>query len=382
MKIGVFICHCGSNIAGTVDCGKVAEIAKTYPDVAFSTDTMYTCSEPGQEEIVAAIKEHKLDGVVVASCTPRMHEPTFRRTVERAGLNKYMFEMANIREHVSWIGKDKEANTNKAAELVRIAVEKLRRDNPLFSKSFESTKRVLVIGGGVAGIQAALDCADAGLDVLLVERESHIGGKMAKLDKTFPTVDCSSCILGPKMVDVAQHPKITLMAASEVTNVSGYVGNFTVTVKKKATYVDWSKCTGCGACAAVCPNSVISIIPEHKRKPVVLCQNKDKGALTRKACTAGCIGCMKCAKACPKEAITVENNLARIDQDKCIGCQLCVKECPVGVIHVPAGQVLGQNIKKDVVFIFNDGLVDASLHKGPGGNNLPLVQLGQIRHPL
>ena len=145
MKIGVFICHCGSNIAGTVDCGKVAEIAKTYPDVAFSTDTMYTCSEPGQEEIVAAIKEHKLDGVVVASCTPRMHEPTFRRTVERAGLNKYMFEMANIREHVSWIGKDKEANTNKAAELVRIAVEKLRRDNPLFSKSFESTKRVLVI---------------------------------------------------------------------------------------------------------------------------------------------------------------------------------------------------------------------------------------------
>ena len=218
MKIGVFICHCGSNIAGTVDCGKVAEIAKTYPDVAFSTDTMYTCSEPGQEEIVAAIKEHKLDGVVVASCTPRMHEPTFRRTVERAGLNKYMFEMANIREHVSWIGKDKEANTNKAAELVRIAVEKLRRDNPLFSKSFESTKRVLVIGGGVAGIQAALDCADAGLDVLLVERESHIGGKMAKLDKTFPTVDCSSCILGPKMVDVAQHPKITLMAASEVTN--------------------------------------------------------------------------------------------------------------------------------------------------------------------
>ena len=155
MKIGVFICHCGSNIAGTVDCGKVAEIAKTYPDVAFSTDTMYTCSEPGQEEIVAAIKEHKLDGVVVASCTPRMHEPTFRRTVERAGLNKYMFEMANIREHVSWIGKDKEANTNKAAELVRIAVEKLRRDNPLFSKSFESTKRVLVIGGGVAGIQAA-----------------------------------------------------------------------------------------------------------------------------------------------------------------------------------------------------------------------------------
>ena len=178
MKIGVFICHCGSNIAGTVDCGKVAEIAKTYPDVAFSTDTMYTCSEPGQEEIVAAIKEHKLDGVVVASCTPRMHEPTFRRTVERAGLNKYMFEMANIREHVSWIGKDKEANTNKAAELVRIAVEKLRRDNPLFSKSFESTKRVLVIGGGVAGMEAARVAAAKGHEVVLFEKSAQLGGQL------------------------------------------------------------------------------------------------------------------------------------------------------------------------------------------------------------
>ena len=189
MKIGVFICHCGSNIAGTVDCGKVAEIAKTYPDVAFSTDTMYTCSEPGQEEIVAAIKEHKLDGVVVASCTPRMHEPTFRRTVERAGLNKYMFEMANIREHVSWIGKDREANTNKAAELVRLAVEKLRRDKPLYAKQFDVTTRVLVMGGGGAGIQAALDAAEGGVEVVMVERESTIGGKMAKLDKTFPTID-------------------------------------------------------------------------------------------------------------------------------------------------------------------------------------------------
>ena len=207
MKLGVFICHCGSNIAATVDCKAVADAALAYPDVVYATDTMYTCSEPGQEEIIAAIKEHQLDGVVVASCTPRMHEPTFRRTLTRAGLNKYMFEMANIREHVSWIGKDKEANTNKAAELVRLAVEKLRRNSPLFSKSFEATKRVLVIGGGVAGIQAALDCADAGLDVVLVERESHIGGKMAKLDKTFPTVDCSSCILGPKMVDVAQQDR-------------------------------------------------------------------------------------------------------------------------------------------------------------------------------
>ena len=220
-------------------------------------------------------------------------------------------EMANIREHVSWIGKDKEANTNKAAELVRIAVEKLRRDNPLFSKSFESTKRVLVIGGGVAGIQAALDCADAGLDVLLVERESHIGGKMAKLDKTFPTVDCSSCILGPKMVDVAQHPKITLMAASEVTNVSGYVGNFTVTVKKKATYVDWSKCTGCGACMDKCP---------AKKTPDKF--NEFVGPTTAIN--------IPFPQAIPKKATINAEFCRKLTSGK---CGVCAKVCPTGAIN-------------------------------------------------
>ena len=197
MRIGVFVCHCGSYIAGTVDVAEVAERARHYPDVVYADDPMYTCAEPGQQAIEQAIHDYKLDGVVVASCTPRMHEPTFRRTVERAGLNPYMFEMANIREHVSWIGKDKEANTNKAAELVLMAVEKLRRNRPLSPKAFEVTKKVLIIVGGVAGTQAALDCADGGVPVILVEREATIGGKMAKLDKTFPTVDCSACILGP-----------------------------------------------------------------------------------------------------------------------------------------------------------------------------------------
>ena len=173
MKIGVFVCHCGSNIEATVDTATVAKIALTYPDVVFSEDTMYTCSEPGQENIVQAIKTHGLDGVVVASCSPRMHEPTFRRTVERAGLNRYMFEMANIREHVSWIGRDREANTNKAAELVRLAVEKLRRNTPLYAKQFDVTKRVLVIGGGVAGIQAALDAADSGIGVVIGGARKH-----------------------------------------------------------------------------------------------------------------------------------------------------------------------------------------------------------------
>ena len=244
MKIGVFICHCGSNIEGTVDTAQVAAASREFPEVTFATDTMYACSEPGQEGIINAIKEHDLDGIVVASCSPRMHETTFRRAMERAGLNRYMFEMANIREHVSWVGKDRKANTRKATDLVHMATEKLRRDKPLYSSQFDVTKRVLVVGGGVAGIQAALDCADGGLDVVLVEREPTIGGKMAKLDKTFPTVDCSSCVLGPRMVDISQNQKISLHTLSEVQQVNGYVGNFEVQINKKSSvcglgFVHW-----------------------------------------------------------------------------------------------------------------------------------------------
>jgi heterodisulfide reductase subunit A len=254
MRIGVFVCQCGTNIASTVDTEKVAEEARKLPDVVYATTYMYTCSEPGQQEIQRAIQEHNLQGVVVAACSPRMHEPTFRRAVEKAGLNRYMFEMANIREHVSWVSNDREANTKKAIDLVRMAVAKLRFNQPLFPSRVPINKRVMVIGGGVAGIQAALDCADAGLEVVLVERKASIGGKMAQLDKTFPTIDCSSCILGPKMVDVAQKENITLYAYSEVESVSGYVGNFTVKIRKKATYVDWKACTGCGVCMEKCPS--------------------------------------------------------------------------------------------------------------------------------
>ncbi|EPR44344.1 4Fe-4S ferredoxin iron-sulfur binding domain-containing protein [Desulfovibrio sp. X2] len=310
MKIGVFVCHCGSNIEATVDTAAVAEAARSYPDVAFATDVMYACSEPGQDAIIDTVRGKGLDGVVVASCSPRMHEPTFRRAVERAGLNRYMLEMANIREHVSWIGKNREANTNKAAELVRLAVEKLRQDRALFPKSFEVTKRVLVIGGGVAGIQAALDCAEGGLDVVLVEKSSTIGGKMAKLDKTFPTVDCSSCILGPKMVDVSQNDKISLYAYSEIEEIGGYVGNFEVKIRKKAAYVDWSLCTGCGLCMEKCPSkkshdafnegvgqtTAINIpFPQAIPKKAVIdpkfCRQFIKGK------------CGVCAKVCPSGAI-------------------------------------------------------------------------------
>ena len=180
MRIGVFVCQCGTNIAGTVDTEAVAGEALTFADVAYATSYMYTCSEPGQQEIQRAVREHNLQGVVVAACSPRMHEPTFRRAVEKAGLNRYMFEMANIREHVSWIGNDRVANTRKAVDLVRMAVAKLRFNQPLIPSKMPVNKRVLVIGGGVAGIQAALDCAEGGLDVVMVERRPSIGGKMAQ----------------------------------------------------------------------------------------------------------------------------------------------------------------------------------------------------------
>jgi len=254
VRVGVFICHCGNNIAGTVDVARVAAEARKMPGVVFATNYMYTCSEPGQNEIKDTIKQENLDRVVVAACSPRMHELTFRRTVQKAGLNRYFFEMANIREHVSWIGENKDLNTNKAIEAVKIAVEKVKKNKPLIASSFKINKRVLVIGGGVAGMQAALDCADGGLEVVLVEKSPSVGGMMARLDKTFPTVDCSICILGPKMVDVSQHENIKLLAYSEIEEIKGYVGNYQVKVRKKATYVDWEKCTGCGECVEKCPS--------------------------------------------------------------------------------------------------------------------------------
>ena len=310
MRIGVFVCHCGSNIAGTVDCKAAAESALALPDVVYATDLMYTCAEPGQAAIEQAIHDYNLTGVVVASCSPRMHEPTFRRTVERAGLNRYMFEMANIREHVSWIGKDMVANTNKACELIGMAVAKLRNNRPLFAQRFDITKSVLVIGGGVAGIQAALDCADGGIPVILVEKEPTIGGKMAKLDKTFPTVDCSACILGPKMVDVAQHPNITLYACSEVDDITGYVGNFDVKIRRKATYVDWSKCTGCGTCTEKCPSKKVPDRFNENMGITTAINIPFPQALPKRAsinpqyCRMLTSGkCGVCAKVCPTKAI-------------------------------------------------------------------------------
>lgn len=256
-RVGVFVCWCGSNIGGVIDCPALAEAAGKLPGVVFSTDYKYMCSEPGQNLIVQAIKNHRLDRVVVASCSPRLHEETFRRALAGAGLNPYLLEMANIREQCSWVHtKEPEQAREKALDLVRRAVGKANLLQPLFPSSIPLTKRCLVIGGGIAGMQAALDVADAGHEVVLVEREPTIGGNMVKLDKTFPTLDCSACISTPKMVAVASHPNIKLYTYAEVTGVGGYIGNFEVTIRQKARYVDHAKCTGCGDCLTKCPTKV------------------------------------------------------------------------------------------------------------------------------
>ena len=253
-RIGVFVCHCGSNIAATVDVKKVVEMALQESGVFHAEDYPYMCSEAGQSRIAAAIREKGLTGIVVCSCSPRMHETTFRKAAEEAGINPYLVEIANIREHCSWIHKDMEEATRKAVILMRAAVAKVHLDAPLSAGESRVIKRALVIGGGIAGIQTALDIADAGYEVDIVEKTPSIGGRMSQLDKTFPTLDCSACILTPKMVEASANEKIHLYTYSEVEKVSGFVGNFTVDIRKKARYVDLNKCTGCGVCQEKCPS--------------------------------------------------------------------------------------------------------------------------------
>ena len=298
IRIGVYVCHCGLNIAGSVDCEDVAKFAATLPNVVVAKDNKYCCSDPGQEEIKTDIKEHKLNRVVVASCTPRLHEPTFRNACEDAGLNKYLFEMANIRDHCSWVHLyEKEKGTQKAKDLVRMAVAKVSLLKPQVELEVPVIRKALVVGGGVAGLQTALDLGNAGYQIYLVEKEPSIGGRMAQIDKTFPTLDCSICILAPVMSDVGRHPNIELMANSEVVNVAGYIGNFTVTVQKKPWYV--VECNSCGDCAKVCPVQV---------------PNKfDANFAPRKAIYT------PFAQAVPSCYI--------VDMDHCIRCHECVKAC-------------------------------------------------------
>ena len=309
-RIGVFVCWCGSNIAATVDVNAVSEALAREPGVVFSTNYQYMCSESGQNLIKDAIKEHQLTGVVICSCSPRMHEATFRKTVAAAGLNSYMLEIANIREQCSWIHKDKAEGTEKAIILGRAAIAKVQLNAPLTPGTSPVTKRALVIGGGIAGIQTALDIADAGFEVDIVEKQPTIGGKMTQIDKTFPTLDCAACILTPKMVDCAQNEKINIFAYSEVEEVKGFVGSFTVKIKKKARYVDPVKCTGCGECTEKCP---MKKIPNEF----------NLGLDTRRAIY------IPFAQAVPK--------VATIDPDHCNmlkngKCGLCAKVCSAGAI--------------------------------------------------
>ncbi len=252
-RTGVFVCHCGINIAGTVDVKKAAKELSKHKGVVHSEDYVYMCSDPGQNLILDAIKEKKLDNVVIACCSPTLHETTFRNASKSAGLNEFQCEIANIREQCSWVHKDMDKATEKAIKITKSAVEKVRRNESLEPISIPVTRRALVIGGGIAGIQSALDLANTGYEVILVERSPSIGGHMIQLSETFPTLDCSQCILTPKMVEVSKHSNIKLMTSSEIQEISGYVGNFKAKILKKPTYVDADKCTLCDECTKVCP---------------------------------------------------------------------------------------------------------------------------------
>jgi len=305
VRIGVYVCHCGLNIAGSVDCEEVAKFASTLPHVVVSKDNRYTCSDQGQELIKNDIREHKLNRVVVASCSPRLHEPTFRKACEEAGLNKYLFEMANIREQCSWVHLyEREKATEKAKDLVKMAVAKAALLTPEEESEVPIIKKALVIGGGVAGIQAALDLGDTGYQVYLVEKEPSIGGRMAQIDKTFPTMDCSICILAPKMSDVGRHPNVELLTNSEVLEVKGYIGNFRVKVLKKPRYVT-EECTSCGDCAKACP--------------VTAPNEFDIGLATRRAIYT------PFAQAVPSTYI-IDRNLC-LNKENIILCDKCIKAC-------------------------------------------------------
>ena len=262
-RVGVYICHCGHNIAGTVDVESIAEWAATLPEVAVARDYRFMCSSLGQELVEEDIRELDLTRVVVAACSPHMHEPTFRQACERAGLNPYLLEMANIREHASWVHpNDKAGATAKAKAIISGAIRRALELKPLEPLKAPINEATLVVGGGIAGINAALEIANSGRPVYLVEREPSIGGHMAQFDKTFPTLDCSACILTPKMFDVGNHPHITLMTYSDVVQVDGYVGNFTVRVRQKARKIDTEACTGCGECWDRCPAKVVDTVYE------------------------------------------------------------------------------------------------------------------------
>jgi heterodisulfide reductase subunit A len=333
-KLGVFVCHCGRNISGTVNIDEVVKEIGKYPGVVHCEDYKYVCSEPGQSLIKQRITEKELDAVVVACCSPTLHEDAFRKAAESAGINRYLLEIANIREQCSWVHTDPKEATAKAISIIKTIIEKTKLDEALCPKAISVTPRALVIGGGIAGIQAALDIANSGYEVLLVEKGPSIGGHMAQLSETFPTLDCSQCILTPKMVEVAQNDNINLYAYSEVEDISGSVGNFKVRIRRKASYVDAVKCTGCGVCSEKCPVNVASEFDEGLGKRKAIYTPFPQAIPNRPVIdTEHCLyfqkdgKCGACRVNCPIEAVDFEQ------QDKVI-------EEQVGAIIVATGYEL------------------------------------------
>ena len=316
MRVGVYVCHCGGNISEVVDVRSVAQAAGEHADVVISRDYEHMCSDLGQKLIADDIAQHKLDRIVVAACSPQFQGGTFMRVLETSGLNPYLLEMANIREHCSWCHGNAPAEaTAKAVALTRMAVAKARLDEALEKRTIPIGNRTLVVGGGIAGIQTALDLGDAGFEVKLVEKSASIGGKMAQLSRTFPTEDCSACILSPKMADVPANPNIELMTYSEVESIEGHLGGFDVTVVKKARYVDPTKCVACGICEEKCP---VSIPDEYEvgltsRKAIYVPFGfavPNKNVIDESAClrlTRGGTVCGLCQKACPHDAISFDD---------------------------------------------------------------------------
>ena len=320
-RIGLFVCHCGVNIAGVVDVEKVAQALKDYPGVTFSADYVYMCSDPGQQMVIDTIKEKHLDGIIIAACSPTLHEKTFQEAARLAGLNPYQIEIANIREQDSWVHTDKEKATKKAIKIVKSHVAKARLNENLDPIKVDVNRRALVIGGGVSGLQAALDIADHGYEVILVEKNPSIGGKMIQLSETFPTLDCSQCILTPKMVEVSRHPRIKLLTYHEVDSISGFVGNFKVRIRKKPRYVDETLCNLCNECEKVCPQ----VVPDEFnmglsfRKAIYMpFPQAIPGTFTLDA--EHCLGlnpvrCGKCKDVCEKKAIDFDMKETIVEEE-------------------------------------------------------------------
>ncbi len=376
-RIGVYVCHCGTNIAGRVDVAEVARHAASLPGVVVARDYKFMCSDPGQDLIIRDISEQRLDRVVVSACSPRMHEPTFRGACGRGGVNPFRMAMANIREHCSWVTVDPDAATAKAKALICGAVRRAAKLEPLEVREVPVSAAVLVMGGGIAGIQAALEVANAGRPVYLVEKEPSIGGHMAKFDKTFPTLDCSACILTPKMVSVGQHSNITLLTNSEVEELSGFVGNFRARVRRKTRRVSEELCNGCGACWEVCPAvavprdrmMLLGGVPyawsSQAAEPVSEVAVADAAAtlaklrktsqkLAAKETDKDCNLCQVCVRVCREVvgADVLELDKPSSDRsswrivashpERCVSCGACADLCSTGYIRVaPARELIG-----------------------------------------